>query len=231
LPILQDLQENMNPNKRVIRSLILVPTRELAMQISKAISYYGRHLNVKHTEVFGGVSHKEQLRKINNGIDILIATPGRLLDHVSKKAIDLSSVQTLVLDEADTMLEMGFLEEIEALFATASTRRQILMFSATLNQNVKKLAKEFQKNPVVIQVHNPRSSVKLIHHEVYKVDEDKKAEMLSFLIGSKNYQQILVFVNTKKTSGSLNQTFQLRWTECRMYSWRYQTTCSCKGFN
>ncbi len=179
------------------------------MQISKAISHYGRHLDIKHTTVVGGLSHKEQLRKISNGIDILVATPGRLKDHLSKKDINLSSIQTLVLDEADTMMEMGFLEDIEEMFVQASHNRQILMFSATLNQNVKKLAKEFLNNPTVIQIHKQRSTVKLIEHEIYKVDEDKKAEMVSFLIGSKNYHQVLIFVNTKKQANTLVDQFNL----------------------
>lgn len=209
LPILDELEATVNPENRTIRALILVPTRELASQISKAISHYGRHLDIKHTTVVGGLSHKDQIRKINNGVDILVATPGRLKDHLEKKAINLSSIQTLVLDEADTMLDMGFLEDIELLFANASHHRQVLMFSATLNQNVKKLAKEFLNDPVVIQVHKQRSTVKLINHEIFKVDADKKAEMLSFMIGSKNYNQVLVFVNTKKQADALVEQFNL----------------------
>lgn len=209
LPILQELEETQNKEVRVLRALILVPTRELATQISRALSHYGRYLDIKQTEVYGGVSHKEQLRKINNGIDILVATPGRLIDHIEKKAIDLSSVQTLVVDEADTMLDMGFLEDIEKIFQEASLQRQILMFSATLNQNVKKLAKEFLKNPTTIQIHDQRSTVEIIDHEIYKVDSDKKHQMLSYLIGSKNYQQVLIFVNTKKVADALTKHLNL----------------------
>ena len=186
-----------------------MPTRELASQISKSISHYARHLDIKHTEVFGGVSHNEQLRKINNGIDILIATPGRLIDHLNNNAIDLSSVQTLILDEADTMLDMGFLEDIETIFAQTSPNRHIMMFSATLNQNIKKLAKEFLDTPETITIHKERSTVDIITHQIYKVDSTRKTEMLSYLIGSKNFNQVLVFVNTKKTANEITEHFNL----------------------
>ena len=208
LPILERLKDGDKEN-RIIRALIVVPTRELAMQISKSISHYARHLNIKHTEVFGGVSHKEQIRKINNGVDILIATPGRLIDHLQKGMIDLSSINTLVLDEADTMLDMGFLEDIEQIFSCASPNRQVMMFSATLNQNVKKLAKEFLYNPETLKIHDERSTVGLITHEIYKVDSDRKIEMMSYLIGSKNYSQVLIFVNTKQAANDITEHFNL----------------------
>lgn len=207
--MIEELYKKVDPENRVLRALIIVPTRELAMQISRAISNYSRHLDIKHTEVFGGVSHKEQIRKINNGVDILIATPGRLIDHLENKLIDLSAVQTLVIDEADTMLDMGFLTEIEAILPLCSPTRQISMFSATFSQNVKKLAKEFLKSPVVIQIHKARDTVDIIEHEIYKVDLLKKTEMLSFLIGTKNYQQVLIFVNTKKQADSIARHFNL----------------------
>lgn len=189
--------------------MIIVPTRELATQISKAISHYARHLNIKHTEVFGGVSHKEQIRKINNGVDILIATPGRLIDHIKTGEINLSSVNTLVLDEADTMLDMGFVTDIDEIFLQASPNRHVMMFSATLNQNVKKLAKAFLKNPETIQIHSERARVDLITHEVYKVDSTRKTEMMSYLIGSKNYSQVLIFVNTKQAANDITEHFNL----------------------
>lgn len=206
--MLEALKDHDKQN-RILRCLVIVPTRELATQISKSISHYARYVNIKHTEVFGGVSHKEQLRKINNGIEILIATPGRLIDHLEKGDINLSSVNTIVLDEADTMLDMGFLVDIEKIFEMASPKRQVMMFSATLNQNVKKLAKEFLNNPETIQIHPERSSVNLIEHEIYKVDSDRKTEMMSYLIGSKNYSQVLIFVNTKQAANDITTHFNL----------------------
>ena len=214
MPILEQLSDNINPQARVIRSLILAPTRELAMQISRAIATYSKYLDIKHTEVVGGLSHKEQLRKIGNGVDILIATPGRLIDHLQKDAIDLSSVNMVVLDEADTMLDMGFLDEIESVLPEVSPHRQIMMFSATFSQNVKKLAKEFLKNPEVVQIHDQRDAVDIIEHEIYKVDNNRKLEMLSFLIGSKNYSQVLVFVNTKKHADAIAHLFNLDGLPC-----------------
>jgi len=183
--------------------LILVPTRELATQITKAIEDYAKYLNIEKLAVFGGVSSKEQERKISKGIDILVATSGRLMEHIRNKSVDLSSVSSVVIDEVDTMLAMGFLEDIESILPNVGPHRQIMMFSATMNQNVKKLAKEFLTDPVVIEVASQRSSVKIIEQQIILVDEAKKAELLSYLIGSKNYSQVLVFVNMKKEADEL----------------------------
>ncbi|RXJ81222.1 DEAD/DEAH box helicase [Arcobacter sp. F2176] len=212
LPILQKLfetKDNDSTNKRVLRSLILVPTRELAKQIEKSISHYGRYLDIKQTIVVGGLSHKEQIRKINAGIDVLVATPGRLLDHIKTKSVNLSSINNIVLDEADTMLEMGFLKDIELIFSQCAKTRHIGMFSATINQNIKKLAKEFLQKPVVIEVSSQRSSVDIIDQQIYLMDEDKKIEFLSYLIGSENWEQVLVFVNTKLKADEITKQFNL----------------------
>ncbi|WP_419769474.1 MAG: DEAD/DEAH box helicase [Candidatus Marinarcus sp.] len=210
LPILEDLaQQKRIENKRVLRCLILVPTRELASQVARNISFYARYLDIVQTTAVGGLSNKLQAAKIAKGIDILVATPGRLIDHIQNKAIDLASINTLVLDEADTMLDMGFLEEIEKIFPLASSNRQIMMFSATLNQNVKKLAKEFLKDPVVIEITPQRSTVKIIDQQIIKVDFERKAELLSYLIGSRNWTQVLVFANTKATVDLIVDTLNL----------------------
>ena len=197
LPILTELIANKQPNKPVLRTLILVPTRELASQISKAAEDLGKYLDVQKLAVFGGVSTKEQEKKIAKGLDILVATSGRLMEHLKNGTVDLSSVTTVVIDEVDTMLDMGFLEDIEKILPHIGPHRQIMMFSATMNQNVKKLAKEFLTDPVVIEVAKQRSTVKIIDQQIILVDEDKKAELLSYLIGSRNYSQVLVFVNMK----------------------------------
>ena len=157
----------------------------------------------------GGLSHKEQIRKIEAGIDVLVATPGRLIDHLNTKAVDLSSVNNIVLDEADTMLDMGFLKDIELILAECAKTRQISMFSATMNQNVKKLGKEFLNNPVVIEVSPQRSTVDIIEQQIYLIDEDKKIEFLSYLIGSENWEHVLVFVNTKAKADEITEQFNL----------------------
>jgi ATP-dependent RNA helicase RhlE len=166
-------------------------------------------LDIKKAVIYGGVSSTDQARKLANGVDIVVATPGRLLEHIRNKTINLSSVNTLVVDEVDTILAMGFLEDIEAIFPHASLNRQILMFSATLNQNVKKLAKEFLNDPSVIEVVKQRSSVDIIEQQIVEVDPDKKAALASYIIGSKNYAQALVFVNTKKRADALVEHFEL----------------------
>lgn len=159
--------------------------------------------------VFGGVSSTLQSKKLANGIDILIATSGRLLEHIKNKSVNLSSVTTVVIDEVDTMLDMGFLQDLEKILPSIGQNRQIMMFSATLNQNIKKLAKEFLNNPVVIEVEKQRSSVKIIDQQIVLVDENKKAELLSYLIGSRNYSQVLVFVNMKKEADELVLNLEL----------------------
>ena len=209
LPIIQNLAQDKEDKQTILRSLIVVPTRELAAQVAKNISHYARHLDISQGVAYGGVSAKEQAIKIQKGIDILIATPGRLLELCENKSIDLKSVNTLVLDEADTMLDMGFLQDIEKIFPQISPKRQIMMFSATLNQNIKKLAKEFLNEPVVIEVSSQRSSVDIIEQQIIKVDEDKKLALLSFFIGSKNLQKVLVFTNTKANVDLIVNTLNL----------------------
>ncbi|WP_420372114.1 DEAD/DEAH box helicase [Poseidonibacter lekithochrous] len=209
LPIIDELIESNQENNNTLRALIIAPTRELVNQINKAIEDFARHVEIKKTVVFGGVSSTEQARKLAKGVDILVATPGRLLEHIRNKTVNLSSVQTLVVDEVDTMLEMGFLEDIETIFAQASTTRQIMMFSATLNQNVKKLAKEFLSNPAVIEIASQRSTVAIIDQQIIQVDPEQKSALLSYLIGSRNYSQVLVFVNTKKEADGLVEHLEL----------------------
>ncbi|NQY25329.1 MAG: DEAD/DEAH box helicase [Campylobacteraceae bacterium] len=209
LPILEKLKKTQNNEPKVLRCVILVPTRELAKQISKAVSHYSRHLNIKYAEIFGGVSNKIQETKLNKGVDIIVATTGRLKDHITNNGLNLSSVNMIVVDEADTMLELGFLKDIEEVLSLVSPQRQIMMFSATISQNVKQLAKKFLRTPTVVEITNRRETVALIDHLAYSVDSDQKKEMLSYLIGSKNYQQLLVFVNTKKMADTLTEHLNL----------------------
>lgn len=206
--MLEKISKMIKPNNRVLRGLILVPTKELVDQVSVSLSNYGQNLRVKHTKIHGGTSRAQQLAKLESGIDIVVATPGRLKDMVKEELIDLSSVTTIVLDEADTMLELGFLEDIEYLFAKCSTKRQIMMFSATVSQNIKKLGKEFLHNPVSVSVSERRDVVKLIKHRAYKVDKKRKTELLAHIIKTQGYEQILVFVNMKETVDSVTEYLQ-----------------------
>ncbi len=209
LPILTEIMENKQPNNPILRALILVPTRELATQIAKAVEDYAKYIDIEKLAVFGGVSTKEQERKIAKGIDILVATSGRLMEHIKNKTVDLSSVTTVVIDEVDTLLDMGFLEDIEKILPSVGPKRQIMMFSATMTQNVKKLAKEFLQDPVVIEVAQQRSAVKIIEQQIIQVDEASKAALLSYLIGSRNYSQVLVFVNMKMEADALVEHLEL----------------------
>ena len=212
IPILEDLtkeKDNSKDKNSVLRALILVPTRELAKQIVNAIDDYSKYLDIKRVAIFGGISSKEQEKKLANGVDIVVATTGRLLEHLKNNTINLSSVTNVVIDELDTMLDMGFLEEVEKILPKIGKNRQISMFSATINSTVKKLAKEFLTDPVVIEVTNQRDHVEKIEHQIILVDEDKKAELLSYLIGSKNITQALVFVNKKLEADSLVENLNL----------------------
>ncbi|PLY05237.1 MAG: RNA helicase [Arcobacter sp.] len=195
--MLNKVNNNLNFNNRVLRGLILVPTRELVEQVSKSLSEYGRHLKVKHTKIMGGTSRSKQAEVLSGGIDIIVATSGRLLDLNREELIDLSSINFIVLDEADTMLEMGFREEIEEIFSLCSPYRQIVMCSATVSQNIRKLAKEYLREPVTVQINDRRDRVDIIRHEAFKVDVKKKKELVAHILKTTKADQVLLFVNQK----------------------------------
>lgn len=204
LPLLQNL---MNRNKEKtrcsVRALILAPTRELAAQIGESVRDYGKHLPLKSTIAFGGVNINNQIRAIRNGVDVLIATPGRLLDLVGQKAVDLSQVEIVVLDEADRMLDMGFIHDIRKILNILPKRRQSLMFSATFSSDIKQLASGLLSNPKMIQIARSNSTVAKISEVIHPVDSKRKRELLSFLIKSKNWEQVLVFARTKHGANRL----------------------------
>jgi ATP-dependent RNA helicase RhlE len=210
LPILHKMNQIVNQDHHIPRAMIIVPTRELVDQISKNLSNYGKYLKIRHTKIQGGISKSIQLEKLSTGIDILVATPGRLKELINDELIDISSVNTIVLDEADTMLELGFLEDIEFLISQCAKKRQIMMFSATISQNIKKLAKEFLVDTVSIEVSSRRDVVSLIDHKAYKVDMKKKDELLSYIVKTSNYDQILIFVNQKDTADELNNILKTK---------------------
>ncbi len=208
LPMLHRININLNFKNRVLRGLVIVPTRELVEQVSKSLNDYGEFLKVKHTKIMGGISRAKQAEVLSFGIDIVVATPGRLLDLQKDMIIDLSSVNFIVLDEADTMLDMGFLKEIEEIFSLCSPYRQIVMCSATLSQNIRKLAKKFLKQPVTVQVHDRRDKVELIEHKAFKIDIKKKKQLVTTLIKESNYAQILLFVNKKDSANAAFEHFK-----------------------
>ncbi|PHS73379.1 MAG: ATP-dependent RNA helicase RhlE [Cycloclasticus sp.] len=207
LPLLQRLMESRksNTNKRVIRALVLTPTRELAAQVGESIADYGKHLPLRSTVIFGGVKINPQISKLRQGIDILIATPGRLLDHVSQKTIDLTQIDILVLDEADRMLDMGFIHDIRKVLAIVPKQKQTLLFSATFSADIKKLANGLLKSPTLIEVARENTTAESVSQVIHPVDKKRKRELLSFLIGSNNWKQVLVFTRTKHGANKLTE--------------------------
>jgi ATP-dependent RNA helicase RhlE len=199
LPLLQRLSapgESKNkPNQP--RALILTPTRELAAQVAESVTTYGRHLNQSSSVIFGGVKISPQIAALRRGVDILIATPGRLLDHVQQRTLDLSKIEILVLDEADRMLDMGFIHDIRKVLALLPSKRQTLLFSATFSNEIRALADKLLDRPVSVEVSPRNTAVESVAQVVHPVDKARKRELLSFLIGSNNWRQVLVFTRTK----------------------------------
>jgi ATP-dependent RNA helicase RhlE len=205
LPLLQRLAATSPPQngRRPLRALVITPTRELAAQVHESISEYGRFLPLKSTVVFGGVSINPQKQKLIRGVDILVATPGRLLDHVGQRSVDLSKIELLVLDEADRMLDMGFIHDIRKVLALVPKQKQTLLFSATFSDDIKKLANGLLRSPALIEVARRNTTVDAIGQTVHPVDKSRKRELLSYLIGSGNWQQVLVFNRTKHGANRL----------------------------
>lgn len=206
LPILQKWVEQQaqttnkleaKKGKRPLYALILAPTRELAAQIGENIREYSRYLPIRSLVVFGGVSINPQMMKLRGGVDVLIATPGRLLDLVQQNAVDLSTIKMLVLDEADRMLDMGFIHDIRRVIAKLPKKRQNLMFSATFSDEIKVLAQSILHAPELVAVAKTNSASEQITQYVHRVDKRRKRELLSYLIGKNQWQQVLVFTRTK----------------------------------
>ena len=187
-----------------IKVLILTPTRELASQVEESVRLYGKHLPYKSTVVFGGVKINPQIVALRRGVDIVVATPGRLLDHISQKTIDLSKVDFLILDEADRMLDMGFVNDIKKVVATLPKERQTLLFSATYSDAIKKLSQKFLRSPSLIEVARRNTSSEIVKQSVYHVDKDRKRELLTHLIKRGNWKQVLVFTRTKHGANRLS---------------------------
>lgn len=205
LPLLHRLMlsDKKAKGSRTVRALILTPTRELAAQVAESVSTYGKYLPLKSTVIFGGVSINPQISKIRDGVDILVATPGRLLDHVSQKTIDLSQVEVLVLDEADRMLDMGFIRDIRKLLALLPKQKQTLLFSATFSNEIKRLSNDLLNSPILVEVARHNTASESVTQVVHPVDKQRKRELLSYLIGSNNWKQVLVFTRTKHGANRL----------------------------
>ena len=207
LPMLHRLMENHDPHQkpRRVRALVLVPTRELAAQVLESVQTYGKHLPLTVEMIVGGASINNQIRALRHGCDIVVATTGRLCDHMNERHINLSNVEMLVLDEADRMLDMGFLPDIRRITGNLPKQRQNLLFSATYSAPIKELANKILQNPILVEVAKPNITSENVSELVYPIQKENKRALLSYLIGSNNWQQVLVFVRTKHGADRLEK--------------------------
>ncbi len=210
LPILELLSTGPRAKSKQVRTLILTPTRELATQIEVSVKTYGKNLSLSSTVVFGGVKANPQIAKLQRGIDILVATPGRLLDLYNQKAVKFDHLEILVLDEADRMLDMGFIHDIRKILAVLPKKRQNLMFSATFSDDIRKLAKGMINNPVEISVTPRNATATTVKQWIHPVDKSKKSSLLSHLVKEHEWSQVLVFSRTKHGSDRLARYLQAR---------------------
>ena len=207
LPLLQRLNEakpkGAADGRRPPRALIITPTRELAAQVEESVRAYGKHLPFKSAMIFGGVGMQPQVQALRRGVEILVATPGRLLDHLQRKTVDLSRIEILVLDEADRMLDMGFIRDIRRILGHLPARRQNLLFSATFSKEIRELAQTFLHNPVVVEVARRNAPSELVNQAAYAVDSGRKRELLAHLVSTGRWEQVLVFTRTKHGANRL----------------------------
>jgi superfamily II DNA/RNA helicase len=208
LPLLQRLlphaSTSTSPARHPIRALILAPTRELAIQVEKSVETYSRHVALRSTVVFGGIDIKTQKPALAKGVEILVATPGRLLDHVESRNLMLNQVQILILDEADRMLDMGFMPDLKRILTLLPKQRQTLLFSATFSDDIKKLAQDFLANPITVEAERRNTAAETVTQSVLMVDHDNKFDVLADLIRSRGLgSQVLVFTRTKLTAAQL----------------------------
>lgn len=208
LPILERLSKGDKVRANQARTLIVTPTRELAAQILANVEMYSKHLSLKSAVVFGGVKINPQMQKLRSGVDILVATPGRLLDLYNQNAIRFNQLEVLVLDEADRMLDMGFLRDIKKILALLPKSRQNLLFSATFSPDIRELAKGLVNNPVEITVSPQNTAAETVEQLVYSVDKKQKAPLLTHLIKSNNWQQVIVFMKTKHGANKLTRQLE-----------------------
>jgi ATP-dependent RNA helicase RhlE len=206
LPLLQLLHQR--GNAKTIRCLILVPTRELAAQVQESVRVYGKYKPLRSITIFGGVNINPQIQDLRRGVDIVVATPGRLLDHVQQKTIDLRHVEILVLDEADRMLDMGFIHDIRRIIGLLPKQRQNLMFSATFPEEIRKLAGTFMRDPQLVEVARRNTPAELVAQVQHPVDQSRKKDLLAHLVKENNWQQVLVFTKTKRGANRLAEALE-----------------------
>ena len=212
LPILQDIEnqrKKSNDNNIVLTKLIIAPTRELVLQLEKSIEAYAKYLDIKTCSVYGGANIKPQIKKLESKVHIVIATTGRLMDLIRKEKINVTKVDALILDEADSMLDMGFVADIQDILETLTTLKQTILCSATLGPNIKKLSGQIMINPKIIEIKSNDRVNDRIEQVAYPVTLAKKLEMLSFLIGTKNMKQVLVFCKTKASAEEIVKNLKL----------------------
>jgi len=205
LPILQQLSGGKKAGANSVRALVLTPTRELAAQVADSVATYSKYLSLRSTVVYGGVKINPQMMKLRGGVDVLVATPGRLLDLFNQNALKFSQLEILVLDEADRMLDMGFIRDIRKIMALLPRHRQNLLFSATFSAEIRRLAGGILHDPIQIEVSPRNAAAKSVRQTVFEVDKSSKPALLSYLIGSNNWQQVLVFTRTKHGANRLTQ--------------------------
>ncbi len=212
LPMLQKLLQfassSTSPARHPVRALVLVPTRELAIQVEESVRAYAKHSQLRSLVVFGGVDIKTQTPTLKRGVEILVATPGRLLDHIEMKSVQLNQVQMLVLDEADRMLDMGFMPDLKRILALLPKQRQNLMFSATFSKEIKKLSEEFLTNPTLVEVARSNATAENVTQKVYLVEQADKHALLAQLLRGSDATQVLVFTKTKLTASRLAKQLQ-----------------------
>jgi ATP-dependent RNA helicase RhlE len=209
LPILENLSRKAtashSPARHPVRALIITPTRELAIQVEESFRTYGKYSKLRSTLVYGGVGIQPQIMELRRGVDILVATPGRLLDHVQQKTVDLRQVEILVLDEGDRMLDMGFIHDIRKILALLPAKRQNLLFSATFPEEIRRLAASFMKDPATVEVARRNTPAELVAQVAHPVDAARKRELLTHLVKSNDWKQVLVFCKTKHGANRLAQ--------------------------
>lgn len=207
LPLLQHLARKIpkEMTHKAIRALILVPTRELASQVHLATMEYAKELHVNAIAIYGGVKFAPQTKKLEKGADIIIATPGRLIEHIKMGSVDFSKLEMLIFDEADRILDMGFWDEVQSLLSLMPKKRQTLLFSVGMTKSVKRLSEVSLKKPVKVEINNQGDFAKKVEQTIYIVNKERKCELLSYMIGSQNWQQVLVFTRTKQSADEVGK--------------------------
>ncbi|MEI8592778.1 DEAD/DEAH box helicase [Photobacterium sp. Hal280] len=217
LPILERLSQGQTQRKKRVRALILVPTRELAMQVEEKVTHYGKHLGLTSLAMYGGVDEQQQKQRLIDGVDVLVATPGRLIDMYGQRAVYFEEIEMVVLDEADRMLDMGFIEAINKILDRLPDNSQFLLFSATLSNKVRDLAKSVVNNPYEISIAANQASKANISQWLITVDKDKKSALLSHLIQENQWDQALIFIETKHGAAKLASQLEKRGIEAEAF--------------